>query len=93
MAEEVTDLEGLLQLLEEDLDAPSRLIELADARCRVLGVVGNEGRDDFLAVNLDEHFHAPEGFGILAADFPSKFASNWPPDTDLLQINATDSRE
>jgi len=69
VAEEVADLEGLLQLLEEDLDAPARLIELADARCRQLGVVGDESHDDFLAVNLDEHFHASEGFGILAAAF------------------------
>jgi hypothetical protein len=69
VAEEVADLEGLLQLLEEDFDAPACLIELADARCRPFGVVGDEGHDDFLAVHLDEHFHAPEGFGILAAAF------------------------
>ena len=69
MAEEVADLESLLQLLEEDLNAPARLIEFAHARCRPLGVVGDESHDDFLAVNLDEHFHASEGFGILAAAF------------------------
>jgi len=69
VAEEVADLEGLLELLEKHLDAPSRLIECADARCRPLSVVGDENHDDFLAVNLDEHFHAPEGFGILASAF------------------------
>jgi hypothetical protein len=48
---------------------PAFLIEFAHARYRPLGVVGDESHDDFLAVNLDEHFHASEYFGILAAAF------------------------
>ena len=31
--------------------------------------MGEENHDDFVAVHFDEHFHAPEGFGILAEAF------------------------
>jgi len=58
VAEEVADLEGLLDLFEEDLDAPTRLVEFADAGGCPSGVVGYEGHHHFLAIDFDEHFHA-----------------------------------
>ncbi len=69
MAEKVADLEALLELLEEDLDAPPRLIEFANAGGGPFGIVGDEYHDDFFAVNLDAHLDAAQGFWILVAAF------------------------
>lgn len=67
--EEVADAEGLFDLLEEDLDAPAAFVERADGAGGPLGVVGDEGHQDALAVEFDEHFHPPQLDGILTAGF------------------------
>lgn len=67
--EEIADAEGLFDLLEEDFDAPAAFVERADGAGGPVGVVGDEGHQDALAVKLDEHFHPPQFDGVLIAGF------------------------
>ena len=69
VAEEVTDLEGLFDLLEKDFDAPARLIELANRACRPVRVVSDEDHDNILAVDGHDHFHPAHQDGILLFAF------------------------
>ncbi len=67
--EEVGDAKGLFDLLEEDLDAPAAFVECAHTAGRPCGVVGDEDHDGFLAIEFDEHFHPPDGVGVLVEAF------------------------
>ena len=65
VAEEICKLERLLDFLEEHLDAPAALVELADGEGRSLEVVGDEGH--FNHPPLDFHIggHQPEFLRIM----------------------------
>lgn len=65
--EKVAHLQGLLDLLEEDLDPPAGLVELTHAARRPFEVVGYEDHLDVLAVELDEHDHAAQLAGVPLA--------------------------
>ncbi len=67
--EEAGDAQSLSDLLEEDLDAPAAFVERTHAARDQGGVVGDEDHDAFLAVEFDEHFHPPEGVGVLMTTF------------------------
>ena len=63
--DEVRQLERLLELLEEDLYLPSRLVEFADRARRPLHVVRQERHLPPFAVDLDDCAHSPERLRIL----------------------------
>ena len=65
VAEEVADLQRLLDLLEEDLNAPSRLIEFADGAGGPVRVVGDEDHYHLLAIDGDNHFNPAQKHGVL----------------------------
>ncbi len=65
VAEEVAELQGLLDLLEEHFDTPARLIEFAHTRGAPFGVVGDEDHHDLLAIHTHDHFHPSDEFGML----------------------------
>ena len=52
-AEEIRQLKRLFDFLEEDLDSPSALIELADAKRRPVEVVGQELHFSQFPLHLD----------------------------------------
>ena len=64
-ADEVHQLERLLELLEEDLDLPPRPVPFADRARRPLRVVRQERHCPLLAVDLDDGLDAPERLRIL----------------------------
>jgi len=52
MAEEVANLERLLDLFEENLDSPSALIEITNAEWSPLEVISNEDHLDRFPIDL-----------------------------------------
>src|SRR3990172_1680928 len=60
-------LKRLFDLLEENLDAPAALIEVHNTGRRPLQVVGDEGHDRILPVDLDNSHDPPKDFGIISA--------------------------
>src|ERR1019366_7347154 len=54
VAQEVDQLDGLLNLLEKRLYGPAAAVKLADGGGGPLGVVGQEDHDAILAVDLDQ---------------------------------------
>ena len=67
--ERVADAQNLFDLLKQDLDAPAAFVERTLASRDPSSVVGGEGHDASLAVEFDEHFHPPEGVGVLTTTF------------------------
>jgi len=67
MAEEVTYLEGLLNLLEERFDSPTAAVEIADACRGPLEVVGEENHNDPFTVDLNPCLDPAQSPGILLA--------------------------
>ena len=64
-ADEVRHLESLLDLLEEHLDLPPRLVEFADRARRPLRVVREEHHLALLSVDLHDCPHPPKRLGIF----------------------------
>ncbi len=65
MAEEVADLEGLLDLLEEDFDSPAAAVEIAEACRGPLEVVGEENHNDPFVIDLNPCLDPAQPLGIL----------------------------
>ncbi len=72
VAKEVTELEGLFDLLEEGLDAPSAAVKIADACGRPLKVIAEKNHDHPLFVDFDPCFDSAKTLGILLARFGRK---------------------
>ena len=71
--EEVRDAQGLFDLIEEYFNAPAAFGERSHSAGGPCGVVRNEDRGGLLAVEFDEHFHPPEGVGVLVSAFGGLF--------------------
>ncbi len=67
VAEEIAQLEGLFDLLEEDLDLPAAAVQVGHGGRGPLEVVGKKLHDDFFAVEFDPGGDAAHSVGILAA--------------------------
>ena len=59
-ADEVAQLQGLLDLLEEQFDRPARPIEFGDGAGAPVGVVGDEGHLAFHTVDRDQRRDPPQ---------------------------------
>ncbi len=64
VADEVADLAGLLEFLEEQLDGPPRPVQFRDGARAPVEVVRQESHLLHLAVHLDVRGHAAQGDGI-----------------------------
>lgn len=53
VTQEVTELQGLFDLFEEDFDRPATLVESANARSGLFHIVGDENHLDLFAVHFD----------------------------------------
>ena len=62
---EVAQVQRLLDLLEEGLDAPARLVQIADARRRPLEVVGEERHLPVFSINLDDRDNPPHALRVV----------------------------
>lgn len=67
MSEKITYLESLFDLLEEDLDGPAAGIQITDAACGPLQVIGDENHDDGFAIDFDFRFEASQACRILVS--------------------------
>ena len=66
-AQKIGQLQGLLDLLEEDFDLPTAPIQFDDARRAPLQVVAQEGHRHFAPVHFHQRHDAPHQLGILPA--------------------------
>lgn len=71
VSKEVTDFEGLLDLLEEGLDTPSAAIQITDAGSSPLKVVGQENHGGPFPVNLNPCLDAAQPLWILRSGLRS----------------------
>ena len=66
VAEEVTDFEGLFDLLEKGFDGPAASIQVGHARRSPIEVVGKENHDTFFSVDFDNGFDPAQSLRILS---------------------------
>lgn len=59
VAEEISQLEGLLEFLEEDFDGPAAAVEVGDGLRTPVNVVGQENHFAELAIDLPRRLRAP----------------------------------
>jgi len=67
VADKVAQLQGLLDLLEEDFDLPAAAVEIGHGRRRPREIVGEKLQHRHHAVEFDHGSHAAQAVGILAA--------------------------
>jgi len=72
VAEEVGQLEGLLEFLEEDLDAPAAAIQVGDGLGAPSQVVGQKDHLAQFALHLNQRDHAAQFDGIGFASRPGQ---------------------
>lgn len=65
VSQKVADLEGLFDLLEEDLDAPASLIEFAHGAGGPLNVVGDEDHHNVFLIDRDDHLDTTHHHRVL----------------------------
>lgn len=65
MTQEITDLQGLFELLEEHLDRPATLVEIADAGWSPLQVIGQKRHLDEFTIHLHSGHDTAHAFGIV----------------------------
>ena len=67
MAEEIGQLNGLLDLLKKHLDIPSAPVEFRDGPSAPLHVIGQELQFTILLIHLNQSNHPSQCFGIRFA--------------------------
>ena len=67
VTEEVAELQGLLDLLEEDLDLPTTAVEIGDGGRSPLEIVGEKLHLHLLAVEFDQGGDATQTVGVFPA--------------------------
>ena len=72
MAQEVAQLQGLLDLFEEDLDLPTAAVEVCDGGRRPFEIIGEKLHLSLLAVELNQGGDAAKPVGVLAPGMISK---------------------
>jgi hypothetical protein len=65
VAQEISQLQGLLDLLEEGFDGPAAAVEVGDAGGAPLQVVGEEDQFLFTSVDFDQCGDAAHQFGVM----------------------------
>ena len=66
VTEEVTDLEGLLDLFKEGFNSPAATIQVADTGRSPLEVIGEENHENPFAVDLHVSLDPPQSLRVLA---------------------------
>jgi hypothetical protein len=69
IAQEITDLQGLLDLFKEDLNLPPSTVELGDGNRAPVQVVSQKLHFPFLAIDFDQRSDSTQGLGVSGSGF------------------------